>query len=163
MANWCKGSIRIRGSVDDVKNFFMNHVHCHKGHINDNNEWIDEVDDESKVIHWDDDDEFCIVFKKDAHIDKTRRAFIIADEISFCTGNRKTVVATCWFAQAWDIDAEEFCELSKELNLDFNITGYEKGMQFIRRVTIEHGEIIKEYEVKYQDWDWECDMPFLGG
>lgn len=43
------------------------------------------------------------------------------------------------------------------------IYGFEKGMQFNRNVEIINGEILKDEEINFDDYKWECICPNIGG
>ena len=43
------------------------------------------------------------------------------------------------------------------------IHGFEKGMQFSQLIEIVDGEILQDKEIKYDDWDWDCPCPLIGG
>ena len=43
------------------------------------------------------------------------------------------------------------------------IYGFEKGMQFNRDVEIVDGEILKDEEINFDDYNWECICPNMGG
>lgn len=47
--------------------------------------------------------------------------------------------------------------------MDIRLYGFERGMEFNQEVIIENGEIVKDEEIKFDDYDWECVMPHLGG
>lgn len=36
-------------------------------------------------------------------------------------------------------------------------------MEFAQEVEILRGELVKDEEIKYDDWEWECPMAYLGG
>nr|DAL93830.1 MAG TPA: hypothetical protein [Caudoviricetes sp.] len=37
------------------------------------------------------------------------------------------------------------------------------GMEFCQNVIVEHGKIVKDEEIIYNDYEWECPFPNLGG
>lgn len=67
------------------------------------------------------------------------------------------------FKQAWDVRAEEFTEMSAKYNVDIRIFAWEQGMQFERHVEILKGKLVADRAVHYDDWDWDCPMPWIGG
>ena len=67
------------------------------------------------------------------------------------------------FKAAWNIDPEPYEEFSKKYNIDIRIDGWERGMEFYVNLIIEHGEVTKRTEIKYDDWAWDSQMPQLGG
>lgn len=156
MPNWCEGCMRVRGTFENVKKFLTEHVHGWKFNVDNFTETVDENATETLFS-----DEIC--YNSDVHIDNTTRAFIC--ECSAYINKRRNgmTVTTVPFKQAWAICADEFAAISKECNVDFNITGYEQGLEYVQRVTVVNGEIIKDEQEEYDDYQWECDMPILGG
>lgn len=67
------------------------------------------------------------------------------------------------FKAAWEIDASSLAKLSKKYLIDFKILGFERGMQFNQDVEIVNGEIVKNEEIKFKDYTWECIRPHIGG
>ncbi|MGR5995465.1 hypothetical protein ACT7C9_25025 [Bacillus cereus] len=53
--------------------------------------------------------------------------------------------------------------LSKEYNVDIKIYAFEKGMEFNQDVEIHKGEIIKNVEIEFDNYMWECINPNMGG
>ena len=43
------------------------------------------------------------------------------------------------------------------------IYGFEKGMHFNRNVEIVNAEIIKDEEINFDDYEWECICQNIGG
>lgn len=61
------------------------------------------------------------------------------------------------------IDAEKLAEVSKKYEIDLKIYAFECGMEFNQDVEIINGEIIKNDEIKFDDYRWECINPTKGG
>ncbi|MEW4071696.1 hypothetical protein [Bacillus cereus] len=53
--------------------------------------------------------------------------------------------------------------MSKEYNVDIKIYIFGRGMEFNQDVEIYKGEIIKNVEIEFDDYMWECINPNIGG
>ena len=67
------------------------------------------------------------------------------------------------FKAAWDIDTRSLQKVSLDYNLDLRIWGFERGSQFNRDIEIHKGAVVRDRSVDYEDYDWECICPDLGG
>lgn len=88
--------------------------------------------------------------------------------ISTRTGPDDIQVALVPVRQAWsftpyDGAEKRWIDLAKEYNLDIRLQGFERGMEFFQDVEIVGGEMVRNDVKKYDDWDWECQMPRMGG
>ena len=54
-------------------------------------------------------------------------------------------------------------EVSKEYDLDLKFYGFECGYQFNQSIEISKGELIKFKDITFEDYQWECVLPNLGG
>lgn len=164
MPNWAEGSLKIRGTRQDIKNFLqgalkpcINHVASLKAFINK------EAQPEPNPVNVE-DDEYNFEMKSEGgfYIDGCRRAFV--GNIDWWYGDKHTeVIVLDDFKQAWGVDAKPYAELSKKYNVDLRIYVFEKGMEFNQEIEIHKGEVIKDLEISFDDYDWECVMPNLGG
>lgn len=157
MPNWCEGSLKIRGKFEDVKKFLKEELRVY-----DVENLNGEVIENAIKIMSDSEDSFWISFKKNAYINGTKRGFVIAQDVSFLNYGDK-IVCVLDFREAWGINPEPYLELAKKHDVDIRLYGFEKGMQFNQEVIIENGEIIKDEGIEFDDYDWECIMPNLGG
>ena len=67
------------------------------------------------------------------------------------------------FQSAWGIDTDSLREISKKYNIDFKIYAFECGMEFNQDIEIIKGKTIKDDEIKFNDYLWECICPDKGG
>ena len=65
------------------------------------------------------------------------------------------------FASA--IKPEKLLEISKEYDVDIRIHAFERGMHFNQVVEIVNGEMIQDYQIYIEDYNWECICPEKGG
>ena len=64
---------------------------------------------------------------------------------------------------AWNIKTEELQHLSQEYGVDLKITAFERGAQFERDIEIVQGFISLDSVKEYQDYEWMCPCPTVGG
>lgn len=154
MPNWCEGTLKVRGKKNNLENFILNGlkpVNC-----------LGEDQDSLKLNEYND-----IHFEGTAWIEGTQRGFVkymdvYLSELEREEGEPDPVI--CLDTKfAWFIDAEHLSEISKKYNVDFKILGFERGMEFNQDIEIIKGQIVKNVEIKFDDYEWECINPTLGG
>lgn len=156
MPNWCEGSLKVRGKISNLKDFVLHGLKpvtfmgedvkplSFQGE-DDTSFWIDEI----KTSLW---------------LDGTRRHFCEPDYIEVDAEDSETpTIMILPFKAAWAIDAGALHSLCKRFDVDMKIQAFEMGMQFSQIIEIVNGEILKDQEVKYDDWDWDCPCPRMGG
>lgn len=155
MPNWCSGKLKIRGTRSDLIKFLENAIGP-----------IDFVFEKRKCeidIDKDFDDMLEVVVKTTGHLESTRRGFIEPSEgyVYFDNDSKSTLCLD--YQQAWGFNANEFVTLSKKYNVDFKILGFESGMEFNHDLEVVDGVVVKSVEIKFDDYNWECVDPTLGG
>lgn len=144
MPNWVEGTLRVRGTADNVRKFLLNALEPISGErLKEKDGWI-----ESKIT---------------CHISETERGFIdnfceIVDDIE-CTGN--VIMLEARFA--WNVKAEWFEDLSKQYSVDFRFYGFERGAEFNRNIEVINGEITRDEIIKFDNYFWDCISPERGG
>ena len=48
-------------------------------------------------------------------------------------------------------------------SIDMRLYAFEKGMEFNQDILIVDGEIINNLTIKFEDYNWECLCPTVGG
>ena len=164
MPNWAEGILKIRGARKDVKKFLTEAMNP-----------LPEPGSELKAILTGEqteppkaeiqEDEFDFVMRapNGFHIKNTRRAFVEGVIEYYFEDQAEDVVTIDTFKQAWGVDAEPFIKHSKQYDLDIRIYVFERGMEFNQEIEIHKGELIKNNEIQFDDYEWECLMPNLGG
>ena len=159
MPNWIKGTMKLRGKREDIYRFFKNG-------LNPSN-WPKPEDRENQVIDESGENYLEFSFCNEPHIAETRRAFITDDNV-FMKDDEGTVCIDV--KQAWAFDAghesndlETWKNISKKYNIDIRLFGIECGMQFTQEIIIVRGRKAIVNEWQYEDWDWECPFPNMGG
>lgn len=163
MPNWIKGTLKLRGKFDDIRRFLNEGL--------DASTWVGENNDinDQRI---DDSTDTCLdfTFKDEPHIAQTRRAFITDDSLYLndCKNN-KDLVACLNVKQAWgfvcdDDDKKAWRDISDRYQLDLKLYGIEMGMEFCEEVIVLRGQRnIIFSKIHYEDWDWDCPFPNMGG
>lgn len=154
MANWICGDLKVRGTKENIKKFLI------EGLISTGSKIRPEIirDDTWKFSIRSNTDSF--------YIKDTRRSFIEKEEIHTYINDwedDEEGVIVLEYKSAWGIDVVGLVNLSKEFNIDFKILGFELGMEFNQDVEIIKGEVIKNEEITFDDYEWECIRPHIGG
>ena len=158
MPNWCSGVLKVRGTKENILNFLQNGieaVNIFGGNAGKHTVEFDKYGDiEIKDV------------KGLLHIKNTRRNFIDKISHDLCLreySDDTFVLAIDDFKAAWWIDAKPLAEISKKYGVDFKIYAFEMGIEFNQDIEIVAGEIVKDDEVKFNNYIWECINPFIGG
>lgn len=116
--------------------------------------------DEIEIKNFDKERRDCLYIKE------TRRHFIdpVENEIYiYDTDKEEQIICLKNFKAAWGIDTDALRTISKRYNIDIKIYGFECGMEFNQDIEIIKGKIIKDEEIKFENYQWECINPDLGG
>ena len=150
MPNWIEGTMKVRGNSENLKNFIENEIEANVG-----------THKYGTVVEYD--------VPNCAYIIGSRRAFV--EKQCYCyvdSSTEKNQTITIPVRQAWSFTPYEGAEqrwvnLAKEHSVDIRLQGFECGMQFYQDFAVVNGEITIDEVKQYDDWDWECPMPMLGG
>ena len=137
MPNWCKGSLKVRGTKASLKTFILEGLHP-VGFLGEEREKLslNEYGD--------------IYSEETCWIENTRRGFV-----------EGVVVFDSKFA--WGINASELLETCIKYHVDMKIHAFEMGMEFNQVIEIIDGKIVKDEELHFKDYQWDCICPKLGG
>ena len=164
MPNWCKGTLKVRGKKENIIKFLKDGTSLlddlwepreiePKLKINDYNEIEIENINRAKGIN-------CLYIKG------TRRHFIDPVESEICMydeNKEEQIICLENFKAAWGIDADALRVISARYGIDLKIYGFECGMEFNQDIEIIKGIIVKDEEIKFDDYQWECIEPGIGG
>ena len=156
MPNWIKGTMKLRGKREDIARFFREGLDA-----SDHNKLEDQVKDDSG------EDYLWFHFVNGPHIAGTRRAFIDDDYVEMYDD---IGIACVDIKQAWAFNAgsetgglQRWKDISNKYNVDIRLYGIESGMQFTQEIIIVRGKDPIENVKQYDDWDWDCPFPDMGG
>lgn len=164
MPNWCKGNLKIRGKKENIIKFLEEGTSLLDGlwepkeiepkiEINDCDEITIKNLDKTKGID-------CLYIKG------TRRNFIdpVENEIYvYDEDEEEQIICLENFKAAWGIDASALRMISNRYSIDIKIYAFEAGMEFNQDIEIIKGKIIKDEEIKFKNYVWECIEPNVGG
>lgn len=149
MPNWCVGTLKVRGEKSNLEKFVFEGLKP-VGFLGDEK-------DPLKPDEWGD-----IYTKETCWIEGTRRGFVRGLDL-YLSEMEFGGVITLDAEFAWCVDVEGLQKLSQKYNVDIKIYAFECGMCFNQNVEIVGGQIIKNEEIKFDDYQWECICPNLGG
>lgn len=156
MPNWCKGSLKVRGKISDLKKFVQQGL-----------EPVSYIGDALEPLVFTTEDEtsfFVRENKVSLWMKGTYRHFCEPNYIEVYADDQETpVIMILPMKAAWSIDAEPLQELCKKFHVDMKIQGFERGMEFSQVIEIVDGEIVQDEELHYNDWNWDCPCPEMGG
>ena len=169
MPNWCKGTLKARGEYDNLKSFLENALdECRyygeppEGPLLEVTEETPEYADITLqyadiTLQYAD-----ITLHRMAHLKDTSRGFV--EDTYFLLqkkAGKQIIFLEAKFA--WDMKTEELQWLSREYGVDLKITAFERGAQFERDIEIVQGFISLDSVKEYQDYEWMCPCPTMGG
>ena len=163
MPNWAEGVLKIRGTRQNIRKLLVEVL-----------EPIPDISQQIAVMMGKepqipkveiDEDEYDFTMKAPSglYIKGTRRAFIEGTIEWYFDDTHEEVLTIEQFKQAWGVDSDPFVKLSRDYDVDIKIYVFECGMQFNQEIEIHRGTIIKDVEIKFDDYDWECIFPKMGG
>ncbi len=156
MPNWCEGSLKVRGKIANLKAFVLNGLQPVT---------IKCEDDRKLSFDSEDDTSFYISkIENSLWLKGSFRHFCEPDYIEVYADNPDdSVILIIPMRAAWTILSDNLQALCEEFNVDMKIQGFERGMQFSQVIEIVNGEILKDEEIHYADWNWDCPCPQMGG
>lgn len=164
MPNWAEGTLKIRGTRSDIKSFlsgalepghslgallgeFFNGKKAKPGNV------------EVKEDEW----EYSMKCDEGIYIKGCNRASVGTEVEWWFQDKHQEVLVFDNFRAAWGVDAKPLAELSRKYNVDIKVYVFEQGMEFNQEIEIHKGEIIKNNQITFDDYQWECIYPNLGG
>ncbi|MCM3573315.1 hypothetical protein M3172_08915 [Mesobacillus subterraneus] len=163
MANWAEGTLKIRGTRADIKSFLTGALKpCFPIGAGIREFITGEKPAAPEVEIREDEYDFKMKSEDGFYIEGCRRAFVGSVDWWFEDKHQEVLVIDD-FKQAWGVDATPLAELSERYNVDLKVYVFEQGMEFNQEIEIHKGEIIKNNEITFDDYKWECIYPNLGG
>ena len=190
MPNWATGTIKIRGTKENILRFCKeklservaphgvighdNHVHWAASPVNDEEIVATVYDDPCMTIWFEDSNRNFVEMSCGVPYDWDMEAD--GDEYTTTFQLWKINGDSDWcivfpFIAAWHVYRQYYADLSKEYDLIFRIFTVEQGWGFFAEFQAENGEITvlaegpsaDEPKGRYGRFIWECPFPFLGG
>ena len=150
MPNWCAGDLRVRGTKENLIKFLLDGLNP-----------IKNICNELEPLKINENGEIC---GDTCHIKGTHRGFVkgldvYVDDLE--NEGKSTIVLSVEFA--WYMKPQDLLNVCREYGVDMRIHAFERGMQFNQIIEIIDGEITKDEEVKFDDYEWDCICPNVGG
>ena len=151
MPNWCKGTLKVRGTKENLTKFILEALQP-VGYMGE---------DLGKLslngygnIHT----------EKTCWIENTRRGFVDGVEIELSNYEDDEILIGIFDARfAWGIDSSELLATCIKYHVDMKIHAFERGMEFNQVIEIVDGKIVKDEELLFKNYIWDCICPELGG
>lgn len=148
MPNWIEGSLKVRGKTQNLINFIENVIDNFSKHKYNN-------DIEYSFEEW-------------TYIKNSHRAFISTHCDIYIDSNKENQTIVLPIKQAWSFTPAEgeemkWIALANDYKVDIRLQGFECGLEFYQDFAVVNGEIVIDEVIQYDNWDWECPMPRLGG
>ena len=154
MPNWCEGTLKVRGKIEDLKKFVLEGLQP-----------VGFLGEERPPLEL--NEYGGCEYKGTCWIENTRRGFVDDPDVYFCDFEEddepKVICLESRFA--WGIDAEQLQKTCIKYNVDMKIYAFERGMEFNQNIEIVDGEIVRDKEINFKgtDYLWECICPTMGG
>ena len=151
MPNWSEGCLKVRGKAANVKKFVL--------------EGLKPVNFFGNAVpKLELSDIGGVEYDKVCWIEGTDRGFVenLCVDFAFVEDD-ETLTALLDTKFAYGADAEELLTLCKKYSIDMKLYAFEKGMEFNQDILIVDGEIINNLTIKFEDYNWECICPTVGG
>ena len=177
MPNWCEGSLKVRGTKENILNFIKNGLKAYTGKWV-NSEYVEEEVDQSKWLDFSyfdiNDPGYGPIEFNGAdwwiHIDDTKRAFVNETiPIQFYeTSVENKYIAVASIKQAWEFRVCDWLNIANEYDVDLKLYGIEQGAGFWQELSIVDGVIVENSihghdSSDYSSFVWDCPFPWMGG
>lgn len=151
MPNWSEGCLRVRGKAVNVKKFILGGLRP-----------VDFFGKDLPKLELSDIGE--VESDKNCWIEGTNRGFVenLLVDFSFVE-DEETFTAVLDTKFAWAADAEELLALCKKYSVDMKLYAFEKGNEFNQDILIVDGQILRDNRIAFEDYNWECICPTVGG
>lgn len=163
MPNWAEGTIKIRGTKDNIRKFLTEGLNPIPRVEKAMAKVMGLEYSDPTVTIEEDEWEFIMSSPNGFHVKGTARAFIEGSIEWYFSDDETMTLSISSFKQAWGVTPEPFINLSKQFEVDIRIYVFEQGMEFNQEIEIHNGQLIKNNEITFDDYQWECIMPELGG
>lgn len=164
MPNWAEGTLKIRGTRADIKSFLTGALepgHSLSALLGEFFKGIEATPGKLEVKEdaW----EYTMKCDEGIYIKGCKRASVGTEIEWWFDDKHEEILIIDDFKIAWGVDPAPFVKLSEQYNIDFKIHVFEQGMEFNQEIEIHKGKLIKNNEIKFADYKWDCIFPNLGG
>lgn len=151
MPNWSKGCLKVRGKAANVKKFMLEGLKP-----------VDFLGNELPKLELSDSGD--IESNDDCWIEGTSRGFVekLLVDFSFVEDD-ETFTAVLDAKFAWAADTDDLLVLCQKYNVDMKLYTFERGVGFNQDILIIGGLIFRDCRIEFEDYNWECICPTVGG
>lgn len=156
MPNWIEGTMKLRGKKENIMRFLDTEIVTNSagGNISD---YVDRNIGDGFVEY---------EFKNDPYVNGTRRMFV-KDSYIYLDNDDEFVcldIRQAWsFSPRGDEDLRLLADFATKYNIDIKMFGIESGMCFTQEVIALRNERAISNVKRYEDWNWDCPFPRMGG
>ena len=151
MPNWSEGCLKVRGKAANVKKFVL--------------EGLKPAGFSSyELLKLELSDIGDVETDRDCWIEGTTRGYVknLCVDFSFVEDD-ETFMALLDARFAYMVDAEELLTLCRKYSIDMKLYAFEKGREFNQDILIVGGKILRDNRIEFEDYNWECICPTVGG
>ena len=165
MPNWIEGTLKIRGPYENVRHLYEEGLNATDIYHNPipKEKWL-KIDTYEE--YGDGYFDISILDKRWAHVEGTHRAFITGEH-DICVRevfNAPELIVVSDIHQAKCFKEYDWISIAKKYSIDIRLWRLESNMHFGQSIEINRlGEVLISELIGYEDWIWECPLPFLGG
>ena len=170
MPNWCTGNIRLRGKGKEIAEFLKNELVTtgyEKELAGATSEKPTKIDDDGYELVIAHDEKTKDWLFRSFYIKGTHRNFIDGNTITAYMDeeDRAEGCTVCIddIKAAWGFEPGPYVAKAQKYGIDIKIIGFERGMEMKQIIEVVDGKIARFDEIEFEDWDWECEMPNMGG
>ncbi len=165
MPNWIEGTMKLRGKRVDIKRFINEGIQGYDFLGENKRPKTEYIKDNSTC------DEIDFEIFNDPHVNGTRRMFVLPtsaymyNEEGVCVFN----IRQAWSFSARDTDIDNLIAIADKYQVDIRLFGIERGVEFMQEVIVHHGSDSEKGKLKlnncisFENWEWECPFPGMGG
>ena len=145
MPNWMKGTLRVRGTWEGVRRFLINA--------------LEPLGDAMPIQI---NEGSVSGAGGPYHIEGTERGNVVDD---FWTEDDNTgdIVSMLEAEFAWGVEVEALQKLCKKYDVDMRFYGFESSGEVNQDVEIIDEEITKNKIIQFENYQWDCICPLMGG
>lgn len=155
MANMIEGTLKLRGTRENIEKFMsegLGVTALYEGKKSLSDFFLDDSSETSLEY----------VVRKDYIWIKGIAAFIPEGQYYTFT-NSDPIVLCLKIEEKWEFHTDKWLEIASKYNLDIRLYGIECGMEFCQEVIIVGGKVEQDRQWKFNNWNWECPFPYMGG